>query len=58
MSHTFQDLLDKLKKEDEVTVLEILDISSEELVDLIESYIHDNITRVEHYYDCEDDEEE
>lgn len=58
MSYTYQDLLDKLKKEDEVTVLEILDLTSTELVDLIESYVYDNINRVENYYDCEDDEEE
>ena len=58
MSQTFKDLLDKLKKEDEVTVLEILDLSSEELIDMIESYIYDNIDRVENYYDCEDDDEE
>ena len=58
MSQTFKDLLDKLKQEDEVTVLEILDLSSEELIDMIESYIYDNIDRVENYYDCEDDDEE
>ena len=55
--NTFNDLLDKLKQEDEVTLLEILNISSEELVDMLESFIFDKQDRVRDYYGCEDDPE-
>ena len=48
---TFDDLIQQLKREDEVTILEILDISSEELVDLIESYIFDKQEIIWNYYD-------
>lgn len=51
----FNDLLERLKQEDEVTLLEILDISSSELVDLLESEICDKQQRVRDYYG-EDDE--
>ena len=53
MNETFIDLLDKLKQEDEVSLLEILDISSDELVDMLESYIFDKQDRIRNYYDCE-----
>jgi len=51
----FNDLLERLKQEDEVTLLEILDISSSELVDILESEICDRQQRVRDYYG-EDDE--
>ena len=47
---TFDDLIQQLKREDEVTILEIQDISSEELVDLIESYIFDKQETIWNYY--------
>ena len=53
---TFNDLLEQLKKEDEVTVLEIVDISSDELVDALEGIIYDKQQRVRDYYG-EDTEE-
>jgi hypothetical protein len=36
---TWQDLLDKLKKLDEVTLLEVLDLRSEDIVDRFEDII-------------------
>ena len=47
---TFDDLLQQLKKEDEVTVLEIVDVSSDELVDALEGIIYDKQQRVRDYY--------
>ena len=38
---TFDDLLQQLKQEDEVTILEILNITPEDLVDNLETYIFD-----------------
>ena len=53
---TFDDLLQQLKKEDEVTVLEIVDVSSDELVDALEGIIYDRQQRVRDYYG-EDEED-
>lgn len=53
---TFNDLLEQLKKEDEVTVLEIVDVSSDELVDALEGIIYDKQQRVRDYYG-EDEED-
>lgn len=53
---TFYDLQERLSKEDEVTLLEILDLSSGELVDLLESVIYDKQDSIRSYYG--DDEEE
>jgi len=53
---TFDDLLQQLKKEDEVTVLEIVDVSSDELVDALEGIIYDRQQRVRDYYDCDEEE--
>ena len=47
---TFNDLLEQLKKEDEVTVLEIVDVSSDELLDALEGIIYDKQQRVRDYY--------
>lgn len=55
--NTFNDLIDQLKQEDEVTLLEILNISSEELVDMLESVIFDKQDRVRDYYGCESNKE-
>ena len=42
MALTFVDLCDELKKLDETTLLEILDISAEEVVDKFQDKIEDN----------------
>tara|TARA_R110002074_G_scaffold385600_1_gene566905 strand:+ start:236 stop:415 length:180 start_codon:yes stop_codon:yes gene_type:complete len=42
MSLTFKDICDKLEKLDEVTLLEVLDISSEEIVAKFQDKIEDN----------------
>jgi hypothetical protein len=52
---TFNDLLERLKRETEVDLLEILDLSSEELVDLLQDTIEDKLDRILNYY--EDSEE-
>jgi hypothetical protein len=56
MSTLFVELLERLKSEDELTLLEILDLSSMELVDLLESTIFDKQQRVWDYYDETDAE--
>lgn len=48
---TFNDLCEQLKREDELSLLEILDISSDELVEMLESYISDNQDHIRHYYE-------
>ena len=55
MNNTFNDLLERLKLEDEVTILEILNLSTEELVDTLEPMIYVRQDRVRSYY-SEDDE--
>ena len=47
---TFSDLCDQLKKEDEVTLIELLNLSSTELVDALESFIEDRQEYLRHYY--------
>ena len=56
MSFTFNDMKELLKKENELDLLEILDLSSVELVDLLEDVLYDKQSRIRDYY-CEDDEE-
>ena len=53
---TFDDLLERLKQEDEVSIIEILDLSSSELVDSLESLIFDKQDRIRNYYNAEDEE--
>lgn len=52
---TYNDLLERLKLEDEVTIVEILNLSTEELVDTLEPMIYVRQDRVRSYYG-EDDE--
>lgn len=52
---TFPELLERLKKEDEVSLLEILDLASEELVDTLEDLIYDRQDRVRIYYNENDE---
>lgn len=47
---TFVDLCDQLKKEDEVTLIELLNLSSTELVDALESFIEDRQEYLRNYY--------
>jgi plasmid replication initiation protein len=42
MSLTFKDICDKLEKLDEVTLLEVLEISSDEIVAKFQDKIEDN----------------
>lgn len=52
---TFADVLDDLKRETEVDLLEILDLSSEELVDLLQDAIEDKLDKIlQHYEDSEE----
>jgi len=58
---TFTDLCDQLKKETEVDLLEILDLSSEELVDLLQDTIEEQWERIQNHYETDaklDGEEE
>lgn len=47
---TFNDLLERLKHEDEVTLLEVLNLSSGELVDALVSLIEDKQDIIREYY--------
>lgn len=53
---TFDDLKQLLSKESELDFLEILDLTSIELVDLLEAEIYDKQDRIRAYYD-EDEED-
>ena len=50
MSFTFSELLDKLKSEDETTLLELLDLTSLELVDYQEDVIFREQEKLREYY--------
>ena len=50
MSFTFRELLDKLKKEDESVLLELLDLTSLELVDYLEDVILREQEKLREYY--------
>lgn len=47
---SFQELLEQLKKEDETTLLELLELSSEDIVDCHLDKIKDNIDRIYKFY--------
>lgn len=53
---TFEELLDHLKREEELTILELLDMTSVELVDALQDKLLENIEKLRDYYDCESDE--
>lgn len=46
-----QELLDRLRKEDEVTLLELLDITSDDIVDKFLDSIEDNLDRIARWYE-------
>lgn len=54
--YTFDDLKEKLKQEDELTVLELLDVTSVELVDILEGYVEDKQEYLRGYYGEESEE--
>ena len=56
---TFHDLKDKLKLLDEITLMELLEISSEDLIDRFEDYIdakYETLRR--EFEEAEEDDEE
>lgn len=63
MALTFHDLVELLKREDEVTLLEVLEISSEDLIERFGDWIEERYEKLtEKYQDevfgTEDDEDE
>lgn len=48
---TFNDLIENLKMEDEVALIELLNLTSDKLVDILESYIEDQQDRLRAYYE-------
>lgn len=46
MQRTFQELCEDLKKFDETTLLELLNITSEELIDAFQDKIEENLDRL------------
>lgn len=46
MQRTFQELCEDLKKFDETTLLELLNINSEDLVDMFQDKIEENLDRL------------
>jgi len=46
MQRTFQELCDDLKKFDETTLLELLNINSGDLVDMFQDKIEENLDRL------------
>lgn len=58
MSYTFQDLMNRLRKVDEVSLLEILDISSEELVDRFQDMIEERMESLIEEFEEEQEEEQ
>jgi hypothetical protein len=57
MPLTFEELRDKLRQVDEISLLEILDISSEELVERFQDRIEDRIEELESDFEDESDDE-
>ena len=48
---TFNDLLDTLKQEDEVTIIELLNLTTEDLVEYFKDMIYDKQDLLRSYYD-------
>lgn len=46
MIYTLQEVIEKLKSFDEITLLEILDISSEEILERFEDYVEDQYEKL------------
>ena len=57
MTVTYQDLLERLKKIDEVSLLEILEISSEDIVDAFQDKIEEKAEQLSREFEDVDEEE-
>jgi len=57
MNRTFSELCEELKKIDEITLLELLEISSEEIVDKFEDKIEDKLDKLLYNIDSNEIEE-
>lgn len=57
MPLTFEELRDKLRQVDEVSLLELLDISSEEIVERFQDIIEDKMEKLESDFEEESDDE-
>ena len=58
MTKTFEEVKDRLKHIDEVSLLEILDIASEDLVDRFEDKIEEKIDGLAREFEDEEDSAE
>ena len=58
MSLTLSDLKDKLLREDEVSLLEILNISTEDILDRFEDRIEERYDQIVGEYEPEEDSED
>jgi len=52
---TFPEVVERLKRETEVDLLEILNLSSEELVDLLQDTIEEQLDRILLHYENDED---
>lgn len=57
MSYTIEELKDKLRQVDELSILELLDITSEELVDFLTDQIEERYNVVSEYFEEEDSDD-
>lgn len=57
MSYTIEELKDKLRQVDELSILELLDITSEELVDFLTDQIEEKCVELEEYFQDEDEDD-
>lgn len=58
MGRTFFDIMTRLKREPEITVLELLEITSEDLVDRFQDLIETKIEDLQAELEDEDEEDE
>ena len=56
MATTLQDILEWLKKQDEISLLELLEINSEDIVDRFTDFIEDNYDTLQEDYEAEAEE--
>lgn len=57
MSLTLEDIKERLKRLDEITLLEVLDISSEELVERFEDLIEEHLDDLEKDFEEETEDQ-
>lgn len=58
MAATLQDILEWLKKQDEISLLELLEINSEEIVDRFIDFIEDKYDSLQEDYEAEREEQQ